>query len=232
MASLVLISRLAPQAAAGCGTDFPSAYAANGDGCVLVEKGINGLYTADGQHIDQETEDAIRISVSSASADQIKTLIQQIEVFKTDGTQSNAPEMIAAWRQLQTAMNTFDLCWDSSYSSKVDGMQGISSLRDLITQQDFSVGDYKFQSGGACRKGGDTVASLFSSLSPSDVAKVRELAATNPELYAGLADAASIKAQLNGKPYTLSALNPELLINLPVNARFRFCIHNRSHIVH
>ena len=48
---------------------------------------------------------------------------------------------------------------------------------------------------------------------------MRGLVATNPELYAGLAEAASIEAaQLNGKPYTLSALNPELLINLPVNA--------------
>ena len=190
---------------------------------MLREKGIDGLYTADGQHIDQETEDAIRISISSASANDIKTYIQQIEDLKGRGVESDFFRMVDAWRKLQTAMDTFDLCWDNTYSSKVDGMQGITSLRDLINQdlinhQNFYMPEFRFQTADILKKGGDTVALLFSSLSPSDVAKVRELAAKDPELYAGLADAVSIKAQLNGKPYVLSTLSPEILSGLPINA--------------
>ena len=201
---------------------FPSAYAANGDGCVLREKGIDGLYTADGQHIDQETEDAIRISISSASANDIKTYIQQIEDLKGRGVESDSFRMVDAWRKLQTAMDTFDLCWDNTYSSKVDGMTGITSLRDLINQDlinhpNFYMPESRFQIADISKKGGDTVALLFSSLSPSDVAKVRELAATNPELYAGLANAVSIKAQVNGSPFALSTLSPEILRNLTFN---------------
>ena len=120
-------------------------------------------------------------------------------------------------------MDTFDLCWDNTYSSKIDGMQGITSLRDLINQDlinhpNFYMPEFRFQIADISKKGGDTVALLFSSLSPSDVAKVRELAAKDPELYAGLADAVSIKAQLNGKPYVLSTLSPEILSGLPINA--------------
>jgi hypothetical protein len=197
---------------------FPSAYAANGDGCVLIEKGIGALYTADGQHIDRETEDAIRISASSASVDKIKESINLIENLSSRGFDAGSTSMLTAWRQLQTAMDTFDLCWDASYQSKVTGMQGIASLRDLMVQQDFSVPAYRFQVADMFKKGGDTVAALFSSLSPSDVAKVRELAAKDPELYAGLAAAASIKVQINGSPYVLSTLSAETLRSLPVNA--------------
>ncbi|MGH1351159.1 MAG: hemagglutinin repeat-containing protein [Methyloligellaceae bacterium] len=166
---------------------FTPAYANSGDACVILSKGVDGLYEDKGVRISKEEHDAIRKAMINSAIDGIKDVIPDIlklEDLKQNGKLSgeDAAKLVLLKSNLQSYMGHFELCWDDSYSSDFN----TTSLHDYMTKNHFDVGERYFNAAIAMREGGEKFVRNFGAFRHMEAAEIRKIKEGNPGLFSAL----------------------------------------------